>query len=122
MKYYQLYISFENSPETYAAVTQLLGKEPFPNQPSWFNANLYDSWFYQVEVADDDAPFDFITAFLDMLEGKYEALAALGISRSDILFWLVYEYDKQCALEFHPQEMKRLGENGIGLNIDCHQT
>ena len=29
------------------------------------------------------------------------------------------EYDQQCGMEFHPQEMVRLGQNGIHLNIDC---
>ena len=35
-----------------------------------------------------------------------------------ILFWMLYEYDQQCSMEFHSQEMKRLGESGIHLNID----
>lgn len=32
---------------------------------------------------------------------------------------MLYEYDQQFGMEFHPQEMERLGQNGIHLNIDC---
>jgi hypothetical protein len=121
MKYHQLFIRFKNSAETYAAVTKLLGKTPIPAEPSKLSSNIYAQWHYQVDTNEGDEPFHFIYDFLDILEGNYEALAALGIQREDILFWLVYEYDEQCALEFHPQEMRRMGENGIHLNIDCHQ-
>ena len=120
MKYHKLFINFENSAETYAAITRLLGKTPIPNEPTKVSSDVHNIWFYRVDTNDDDEPFDFINAFLDILEGKYEALASLGIQREDILIWLVYEYDQQCAMEFHPQEMKRLGENGIHLNIDCY--
>lgn len=50
-----------------------------------------------------------------------EALDAINISSADILFWLVYGYQAQCAMEFHPMELLRLGESGIHLNIDCFE-
>jgi hypothetical protein len=121
MKYHQLFIHFENSAETYAAVTTLLGKTPVLAEPSKFSSNIHDLWHYQVDTDEEDEPFHFIDAFLDILEGKYEALAALSVQREDITFWLIYEYKQQCAIEFPPIEMKRLGENGIHLNIDCYQ-
>jgi len=72
---------------------------------------------------DDEAPyFDFINVFLDALEPKIDELLKLGVTKDDITFWLLYEYDQQCGMEFHPQEMKRLGESGIVLCIDCWQT
>ncbi|TGE28956.1 hypothetical protein [Hymenobacter metallicola] len=121
MKYHQLFIDC-NSPETYAAVTLLLGVEPLVNRPSKWSPNVNETWHFQVETSDQDPPFDFINTFLDLLEGNYDALAALGIQRTNILFWLVYEYDQQCAMEFYPLEMERLGKNGIHLNIDCYPT
>lgn len=78
-------------------------------------------WFYRVTEDEEGPSFDFINNFLDIIEPNYTELTKLGVTKDDILFWLVYEYDQQCAMEFHPQEMKRLGESGIGLNIDCHQ-
>jgi len=41
------------------------------------------------------------------------------VARNEILFWMLYEYDQQCGMEFHPQEIIRLGQSGIHLNIDC---
>lgn len=29
--------------------------------------------------------------------------------------------DQQCGMEFHPQQIKRLGESGIVMCIDCYQ-
>ncbi|QIX62692.1 hypothetical protein HER32_16545 [Hymenobacter sp. BT18] len=103
-------------------MTALLGKTPTPKKTSKFSLNNYDLWHYQVDTSDEEEPFDFVNTFLDILEGKYDALVDLGIQRKDIIFWLVYEYDQQCAIEFHPQEMMRLGVNGIHLNVDCYRV
>lgn len=78
-------------------------------------------WTYTVDTDDEEPYFDFINKFLDILEPKFNELNELGIDKSNITFWLLYEYDQQCGLEFHPQEMKRLGESGIVLCIDCWQ-
>lgn len=119
MKIYWLHINTNNE-QTYNAVSTIMKVEPEPNEESWFNKNLYQTWSYKAVETEDDPVCDFIECFLNLLEDKYEVLAKHGIKRTDILFWLVYEYDQQCAMEFHPQQMKRLGENGIILNIDCH--
>ena len=120
MKYYNLYINFENSVDTYNAVKEIFQIEPQKNTPTKFNQNLFDKWWYQAVQKETDASSDFINFFLDLLEPNFEKLSQLGISKSDIIIWMVYEYDKQCSMEFHPQEMKRLGENGISFNIDCY--
>lgn len=122
MKYHQLFIHFENNPETLAAVTTLMGVEPMPNSPSVVSPDVHDTWWYMVSTDEAAESFDFINVFLDLLEDKYEALAALGIQRTDIQFWLVYEYTHQCAMEFRPQAMQRLGASGIALNIDCYEV
>lgn len=121
MNYYNLYIHFEGSPKTCHAVSEILGVKPKQNTLTKFDTSLYNTWWYQVVRDDSEPPFDFINAFLDLVEPHFGELAKLGIDKNDIFFWRVYEYDKQCAMEFNPQEMKRLGESGISLNIDCFE-
>jgi hypothetical protein len=119
MKFYNLYIHFKNSSATYNAVTDILGVNPSNNTPSKFTTNLHDTWWYQIVERDNDKAYDFIPEFLDIIEPNFLKLAELGIKSSDIVIWLVYEYEHQCALGFSPEELKRLGESGIALNIDC---
>ncbi len=119
MKYYQLFIDTENDSETYHSVTKLLGLQPTETEKSNESENRYSSWMYMVTQTESDPYYDFINNFLDILEPKFSELEKLGITRDKILFWMLYEYDQQCGMEFHPQEMIRLGENGIYLNIDC---
>ncbi len=79
-----------------------------------------DKW-WQCEVVqnDDGPPFFFVDTFLSILDGKYEQLKEIGISREDITFWVLYEYEDQCNLEFNPEEMAKMGKEGITLCISC---
>lgn len=121
MKYYKLYIDTDGTIETYNKITQLLGLQPAAiNLDSKFS-QPYSLWTYEVDTNDDDEYFDFINQFLDILEPKFIDLEHFGVTKDDIIFWINYEFDQQCAMEFHPKEMKRLGESGIHLNIDCWQ-
>jgi hypothetical protein len=70
-------------------------------------------------MSEEDEYIDFINIFLDLIEPNMTKLKELNISIEDILIWQLYEYEHQCALSFTPQEMKRLGDLGIHLNIDC---
>lgn len=117
MKYYQLFIDTDNNSETYNSLTKLLGLQPTEKDKN--SKDRYSSWMYMVAESDNDRSFDFINAFLDILEPKFVALEKLGVPKDKILFWMLYEYDQQCGMEFHPQEMMRLGQSGIHLNIDC---
>jgi hypothetical protein len=119
MKYYKLSIDTENSADTLNSVTNLLGLKPTETEDDKSSTDRYSSWMYMVTENDTDPCFDFINAFLDILEPKFSDLEKLGVTRDKILFWMLYEYDQQCAMEFHPQEMARLGQSGIHLNIDC---
>lgn len=116
MKYYQLFIQTDNSKELYNSVTTILGLQPTEDE-----AISYEIWMYCISEAEDEPTVDFINIFLDILEPNFEQLEQLGITKDNINFWLIYEYDKQCGLEFHPQEMARLGQNGIHLCIDCYE-
>ncbi len=120
MKYHRIYIHTDGTLETYNEITQLLGVIPEPIDTSSRFSKGYSTWTYSVDTSEEDGPFDFINIFLDLLESKFAGLEKLGVNKNtDILFWLLYEYDRQCALEFHPEEMKRLGQSGVHLNIDC---
>jgi hypothetical protein len=121
MKYYQLFIDTDNNVNTFNSVTDLLGIKPTETEKDTASADRYSSWMYMVTESDTDPYFDFINFFLDILEPKFSELKKLGVTRDKILFWILYEYDQQCAMEFHPQEMARLGQSGIHLNIDCWQ-
>lgn len=70
----------------------------------------------KIQTPEQPAP-DFLTYFLDMLEGKYSALAEIGIQRKDIAINWSYRYEGQCNLEFAPDVLERMGRNGISLNI-----
>lgn len=119
MKYYQLLIDTDNNFETYNSVTELLGLQPTEDEKDKASKERYRTWMYVVTEAETDQYFDFINNFLDILEPKFSDLEKIGTTRDKILFWMLYEYDQQCAMEFHPQEMTRLGQSGINLNIDC---
>ncbi len=121
MKYYNLYIDLEKNSNAYHSVTEILGIKPTKKELKELDTNESNTWWHQIVENETDMPFGFINHFLDLIEPNLNKLAALGIKRSDILIWLVYEYDKQCSMEFNPQEMKRLGECGIAFNIDCFE-
>ncbi|MEL6673683.1 MAG: hypothetical protein AAFR61_15870 [Bacteroidota bacterium] len=72
---------------------------------------------------DDEKPLlDYPTFFMDLLEGKYQALSAAGIQRKDIQINWTHQYVGQCNLEFRPEILERMGKNGIGLNLTIRQA
>ena len=78
-------------------------------------------WCLEVEQEEHDPPYDFVSAFLHILDGKFDDLQRLGITRDCIAMWLYYEYDhnQECNLEFSPQQTKRLGEAGLTRCVSC---
>ncbi|MCB9233233.1 MAG: hypothetical protein H6581_16370 [Bacteroidia bacterium] len=119
MKFYNLYISFDPSWDTYNSITRLLGRTPNDWIKSKFERAEEPS-FWWLQLKEEDQDLNLIHEFLDLLEPNLNSLEKLGIKKSDILIWLVYEYQHQCAMEFKPDEMERMGKNGITLNVDCH--
>lgn len=122
MKYYRLDIDSKNSVEIYNKITEILGVKPteFETTKPEF---LYSLWSYAIEENEEDETpyYDFINNFLDIVEPKFKELKKIGVKKKNISFWLNYEYDQQCGMEFHPEEMKRLGKSGIVMCIDCWQ-
>ena len=73
-----------------------------------------------IEIIQSDENFSGILVyFLSLLEGKYEKLESIGISRENISIWVLYEYEGQCNMEYDPVSIKKMGENGIALCISC---
>ncbi|MCW3073895.1 MAG: hypothetical protein JWP69_964 [Flaviaesturariibacter sp.] len=120
MKYYKLNIHTDKTIETYNEITNLLGVQPKPVEQD--SGLTYSIWTFEVEEDNEGPYYHFINRFLDIIEPRFEDLQKLGVEKSNITFWMLYEYDQQCAMEFHPQEMKRLGDSGIVLCIDCWQA
>ncbi len=130
MKYWflhiNLHVSADDSQRACDAVSALLGINPTELDPACLGETPHEDphipaiWTYQINDKEADGPsFDFINHCLDFLEGKREQLASLGVAEGGIGIWLNYEYEHQCSMSFNAQEMKRLGENGVHLNIDC---
>lgn len=100
-------------------ITEIIGVKPTDKGFEKTRQETPNTWTYQVIEEQKDPFYDFINRFLDLLENKYDKLAEIGIKRSDISFWYLYEYDQQCNMEFDPTRLKRLGDNGITLCISC---
>lgn len=80
----------------------------------------YSQCGWGLEITEEVAPdFSFISYFLSILENKYEKLEQVGIYREDISIWLLYEYSNQCNMEFSPNDLYKLGKEGITLCISC---
>lgn len=109
MKYHSINIYTDDTVETYDKITSLLGVQPVEVDLNSKFRSAYSLWTYEVATAEEDPYFDFINNFLDILEAKFADLEKFGVERKHITFWLLYEYDQQCGLEFHSPEMKRLG-------------
>lgn len=85
-------------------------------------SNVKESvWELEKIIEEEDAYVNYTKYFLDLLEGNYERLSLIKVERCDISIWLLYEYDQQCNMEFSPDNLKRMGENGIVLCVSCWQ-
>ncbi len=76
-------------------------------------------WTYRQQRFQSQPQVDFMSYFLDVLEGKYQELAGMGIKRRDIMLQWVHRYEGRCHLEFQPMVLERMGRNGIGLSMTC---
>ena len=107
--FYSLRIETDES--KYEQVSQILG------------INIIDyslGWIFETVLNDLDN-IDVITEYLNLLENNYLSLEQIGVRKEDVSIWLIYEYYNQCNLEFAPETLKRLGENGIRFCISCYE-
>jgi len=108
--YYSLRI--EVKVDQFELVNNILGIKS--NNPSF--------WEVQYEQTFDEEYCSYIKHFINILENKYNQLLSINIHREDISIWILYEYENQCNLEFNPDELKRIGEEGITLCISCWEA
>ena len=107
----------QNEKGVYESLSNVLNLRP-TDLDSEFEGK-FGSWMFSKETKDDAPYFDFINEFLDILEPNFSQLDELEINRNDISLWHLYEYENQCNMEFHPSDLKRLGECVITLCISC---
>jgi hypothetical protein len=119
--YHRIQIDFDPQVSTLKELTSLLGVEPVDDL-SDSEGVCSSRWIYEVESGETEKYFDFINVFLDLLEGKYSELFKLSVRPENISFWMLYEYDGQCNIEFDPLRLKRLAENGISLCVSCWES
>lgn len=106
MYYFSLRI-IDSKDDTINTINDIIGIESNEEHLAW-GYGIYSE--YRI---------DFVSQFLSILEGKYDALANIGVMRNNISIWMLYEYEDQCNMEFTPQETKTLGEAGITLCVSC---
>jgi len=107
-------LKIDCSEDISAKVSQTLGVGQFDS--------VSNTWSFEIIENLSEPPIDFISRFLAVIEENDEYFYSLGIRRSDISVWRLYEYDEQCNMELAPDKMKRLGEQGIGLCMSCWQA
>ena len=91
--YYNLQIDAPK--EVYQDINKILGVES--NSP-------HKGWELGLEEKEEDEHIPFIQYFLTVLDGKYDQLKEIGITREDISIWMLYEYEGQCNMEFSPKD------------------
>ncbi len=79
----------------------------------------YQTWGLEKIIDTNDTYVNYIDYFLKILKGKFDLLENIGIVKSDITIWMLYEYENQCNMEFEATDLKNLGDNGIKLCISC---
>ena len=111
MKYF-FSLRIKATPEQSYKITNILGIGP--NYPQL-------GWEHDLVVKDNEYS-NFIDYFISILRGKYEKLEDIGITRDKISIWMIYEYEEQCNMEFTPEDLKKLGDNGINLCVSCYEA
>lgn len=111
ISHYSLIIRYPRNTATADAVSDILNVTP---------TDVCDTTWELLTVEQDQEDYqDFINFFLAILDGKYEQLEEIGVMRENINILATYEYNGQCNTEFTPEEMLKLGSNGIALGVTC---
>lgn len=103
-------LRIDSNEDVYDEISKILGVDITDYKLGW-----------QLEVKlNNEENRDVIAEFLNLLKDKYRELNQIGVKQDDISIWLIYEYKDQCNLEFEPEILKKLGENGIRLCLSCY--
>ncbi len=103
-------LRIDSSEDKYDEISKILGVGIVDYKLGW-----------QLEVnLNNEGNRDVIAEFLNLLKDRYSELNQIGVKQDDISIWLIYEYKGQCNLEFEPEILKKMGENGIRLCLSCY--
>lgn len=102
-------LKIEASKDAFPEITAILEVEPSKTQNVW-----------ELSIDEDNALFTRAIAYLvSIIESKKAELEGIGVTHDSISVWLYKPYTGQCNMEFNPNEMKLLADNGITLCISC---
>lgn len=105
------------------------------NESEYLVQKLYDNSIYQkwthsksiknnkhsviIQIIEtvNEKRFNEIKEFVKLIKQSEEIINYFKMNELSIK--IDYEYDEQCNMEFSPNELKKLGENGIILCISC---
>lgn len=102
-------LKIKTNENNYSHLTTILNLEPTRNDGYWEYSINEDNELYTESI-------DF---FLNLIELNLLKLKHCGITSDDITIWFYKPYEGQCNMEFSPQEMKKMADNGITLCISC---
>jgi hypothetical protein len=113
-KFYRLQIYSKSDVGIYNAITKILEVEP--NRIINVNGNLNTEWIYEVAQKQSEEEYDFVTHFLEILEGKYDRLEEIGV-RNSITFYCVFDFEQYDFHELEQSELDLLDKHRIGLGM-----
>lgn len=105
-------LKIDTRKKNYSEITRIL--QIVPSSIEYF-------WEFAINE-DNDLYVRAIDYFMDLIESNIQKLKKSGIEADDIVIWFYKPYTNECNIEFSPNEMRRLAENGITLCISCWET
>ena len=105
-------LTINSDKENYSKITDALQVIP---------SNVKSFWEFSIDE-ENKLYTTAIAYFMDLIESNMKKLNDLGIKKEHISVWFYKPYKEQCNMEFSPQEMKRLADNGIVLCISCWEV
>lgn len=81
-----------------------------------------DCWEFEIEENEmyRDFPTFYLTELVGIVKDKFEDLRKIGIRRDMISIWRCVGYEREGYMEYAPEDLKLLGENGIKFRISCY--
>ncbi len=113
MKYHYSLKIETKSPEISQKLNSIFQVEGSPIKTEWEYATIEN---------EDDPYHDFIALFSNMIIENRDDLLRLGIKEDDISVWMLYEYENQCNMEFHPEQLGKLAKAGVTFCISCWEN
>lgn len=104
------YYSLRVNTKDIKSVEEILGIQSISN----------DIWIHELIQKEDNEYIDCIDIFSKILIDNLILLEERWIRKEDISIWLLYNFEDQCNLEFSVEQIKKVSELGLWLNISCY--